>query len=201
MKANKIMMMVLAAMVLMMPSTIVLMGCQPAVDPLPEPGKVYLTDSATFTRVDAAGTLAATDIYQLDTDADGTVDSPTVYYIGDNVEVTGYATGCFCITTSTDAKYLSNNFLVSEGNFYSDRWNTYYNDPDYGAEADIRFVDSGSGVTVYWTDMDYDLTSEFWVNADWSLWHWDNMGNIVEHAQSASDGHFEDFSYTWIPKP
>lgn len=175
------------------------MGCTKPTDP-PDPVKVYLTGAESFTRVDAAGSLAMSDIYQWDNDADGTVDDDTMY-IGDDVEVTGFATGCFCITTSTGIKYLNVNFLSDKGYFYSDRWNAYYDDPEYGSEADLRFVDSGAGVTVLWTDWDYDETARFWTNALWSGFVWNNMGNIVEHAQSSSDGHFEDFPYTWIPNP
>ncbi len=40
-------------------------GCTTPVDP-PTPVKMYLTGSESFTRVDAAGTLAITDIYQWD---------------------------------------------------------------------------------------------------------------------------------------
>jgi hypothetical protein len=82
MKANKItfvaMMAVLAALVFV--------GCANPVapDPIPEPVKVYLTGSAMFTRVDAAGTLAYADIYQWD--GEGTM------YTGSNVEVTFDAT-------------------------------------------------------------------------------------------------------------
>lgn len=60
-------------------------GCPNPVDP-PDPVKVHLTGAESFTRVDAAGTLTMTDIYQWDSDADGAVDDDTMY-TGDDVVV------------------------------------------------------------------------------------------------------------------
>ncbi len=63
----------------------IVIGCTTPVDP-PTSVKVYLTGAESFTRVDAAGSLAMSDIYQWDNDADGTVDDDTMY-TGDDVVV------------------------------------------------------------------------------------------------------------------
>lgn len=75
-------------------------GCANPVLPTPDPDpvKVYLTGSETFTRVDAAGTLAYADIYQWD--GEGTM------YTGDDVVVT------------FDATYITEWTITVSGNVY-----------------------------------------------------------------------------------
>jgi len=113
---KRTMTLIAAAFVVMM----AVVGCgnptQPDPDPVvPDPVKVYLTGSESFTRVDAAGTLAMTDIYQWDTDADGTVDSPAAYFTGSNVSVTLENTE-WTITVGGDT-YVNSKWLSGRTSF------------------------------------------------------------------------------------
>jgi len=86
---------------------VALVGCSnpssPDPEPEPDPVKVYLTGTESFTRVDAAGTIAMTDIYQWDTDADGSVDSPAAYFTGANIAVNfdNSRSDCFILTAGS----------------------------------------------------------------------------------------------------
>jgi hypothetical protein len=101
---------------------IMAIGCNQPTDPVPDPVKVYLTGSETFTRVDEAGTLDYADIYQWD--------GAGTYYTGDDVAVT------------FDATYDTEWTITVGGNTYLNDANigvTYYHDP-VDASLDFEFV-------------------------------------------------------------
>jgi hypothetical protein len=119
-----------------------LCGCSnpasdPPTPPPPDPVKVYLTGTDTLTCVNAAGTtIPITAFYQLDTNADGTVDIPAKYYTGADIPVVFNSDDGFnwTITVGTptyvNTKWLSGrtSFVASDANPTGKRYYDNHND-------------------------------------------------------------------------
>jgi hypothetical protein len=137
MKINKI------AFVAMMMTValVVLMGCQPAVDPLPDPVKVTIAD--TFMNIENTSE-SITGVYYWD-------DEPGVYYTSGDVALTDQESGSDLFTlTNGSTTYLNQKWLSVGVENDLVRGSEYltYTAGGFLPAGDYRFIQSGTTIVI-----------------------------------------------------